>query len=60
MANVVRIVGIFYVGVYAPRLIPFFHNVLGEALMILLVLITWSLWAKRISGAVPGGSFQAL
>ena len=56
VANVIRIMGIFYVGVYCPRWIPFVHNVLGEALMIILVLFAWYFWAKQISGAVPGGS----
>jgi len=55
IANILRIVAIFYVGVYTPGWIPFVHNVLGEAFMIVLILITWFLWARRIAGAVPGG-----
>ena len=47
-ANVVRIMGIFYVGVYAPQWLPLIHDVVGEALMILLVLLMWLIWSRKM------------
>lgn len=44
--NIIRILSIFFTGLYAPEWIPFFHGVFWEALMIILTITVWLLWVK--------------
>ena len=46
--NIIRIVSIFYTGLHTPEWIPLFHGVFWEALMVLLTIGIWLVWAKRI------------
>ena len=43
--NLARIVGLFFTGVYYPRLFDTMHHDVGQALFIFLALALWILWA---------------
>jgi exosortase/archaeosortase family protein len=45
--NLVRILSIFYVGYYYPAIVPVFHGIIWEALMILFSLLLWMWWANK-------------
>ena len=47
LINVFRIVSIFYIGLYIPQWLAFFHGVIWEALMIILTIFAWWLWVRR-------------
>ena len=49
MANVIRIVHIFYTGIYKPQWVPVLHGIIWEGMMILLIVILWIVWAKKIA-----------
>ncbi len=53
--NFVRLVSLFYVGVFFPGAFHFVHSVLWEAGMILLAMLFWIPWMKR-----PGRGEQAV
>lgn len=47
--NLVRIVSLFLIGVIAFPFFDFAHKVIGELLMIIVTLLTWLFWLKRMS-----------
>lgn len=47
--NFVRIVSLFLVGVYFPKLFDVAHVEVWQAAFILLALLFWSVWALRVS-----------
>jgi exosortase/archaeosortase family protein len=56
--NLLRMVHLFYLGVYSPRFFVLAHTVLWEAAIVLVVFATWlvwvrwAAWAGRQAGAV--------
>lgn len=49
--NIIRIVTMFYIGIYVPSLFDMVHVYAWQALFILLTLAVWLLWAAKISRA---------
>ncbi len=49
--NVVRIVSLFYIGIYLPRFFEQSHQVIWQALVIVFGVVLWIVWAARY--AVP-------
>ncbi|HEY3245462.1 MAG TPA: exosortase H [Phycisphaerae bacterium] len=49
LLNFVRIVSLFLVGVYFPKLFAVAHVEVWQAVFILFALILWSAWALRVS-----------
>ena len=47
--NLVRIIGLFFIGVMAFSFFDFAHKVIGEVLMIIVTFLTWLFWLKRMS-----------
>jgi exosortase H (IPTLxxWG-CTERM-specific) len=47
--NLLRLVGLFGVGVYAPDAFNFAHSVAGNGLMVLATLAIWLAWVKWAS-----------
>lgn len=50
--NLIRIVSLFYVGVYWPKAFHVMHVDVWQALFIFLAILFWTLWALRASRAV--------
>ena len=51
IVNIIRIVTMFYIGMYFPSLFDMVHVYAWQALFILLTLAVWLLWAVKISKA---------
>ncbi|MBI1804250.1 MAG: exosortase H [Ignavibacteriae bacterium] len=51
LMNIVRVVTMFYIGVYFPSLFDMFHIYAWQALFILLTLAVWLFWAAKFAGA---------
>jgi exosortase H (IPTLxxWG-CTERM-specific) len=49
--NLVRLVTLFYVGVYLPRLVEPVHLLVWQSLLIVFVLVFWLLWAGKVTHA---------
>jgi len=47
--NIIRIVTMFYIGMYIPSLFDMVHIYAWQALFILLTLAVWLLWAAKFS-----------
>jgi exosortase H (IPTLxxWG-CTERM-specific) len=47
--NIIRIVTMFYIGVFVPSLFDMVHVYAWQALFILLTLAVWLFWAAKIS-----------
>jgi exosortase H (IPTLxxWG-CTERM-specific) len=47
--NIVRIVSLFYIGQWSPRIFEWAHLYLWQALIMLDVLIVWLLWLRWVS-----------
>lgn len=45
--NLLRILSIFYIGLYLPNAVRIFHGVIWEILMILLSFLLWVYWANN-------------
>jgi len=43
--NLVRIVSLFYIGIYFPKAFDMMHRDVSQGLFIVLVVLTWVLWA---------------
>lgn len=58
VVNVVRIVSLFYVGVYFPKAFKAVHLDVWQALFILLALLLWIVWARWAirRGALPASA----
>jgi exosortase/archaeosortase family protein len=54
--NVVRIVTLYFVGVYFPRIFHMVHVDAWQALFIMLTLVLWVVWARW---AIPRGAVPA-
>ena len=51
LLNVVRLVTLFYVGIYLPRFADRVHLLVWQSLIILLVLVLWLFWVGRFAHA---------
>jgi exosortase/archaeosortase family protein len=49
--NMFRIISIYYCALTIPEWVPFFHGVLWEGVMVLLVPFFWIYWVRAIPGA---------
>lgn len=49
LVNLVRVVSLYYIGTRAPDLMEFAHIVVWQALMVLLAVGMWYLWATKYS-----------
>ena len=49
IVNIIRIVTMFYIGIYVPSLFDMVHVYAWQALFILLTLAVWLIWAAKIS-----------
>ena len=49
LLNIVRVITMFYIGVYVPSLFDMIHLYAWQALFILLTLAVWLFWATKIS-----------
>lgn len=47
LLNFVRIVGLFFTGVYFPRAFDTMHHDVGQALFIFMALLFWFVWSRR-------------
>jgi len=52
VVNVVRLVTLFYVGTYLPSLFELGHLIFWQALMIIVAVFLWLVWAQRFTHAV--------
>ena len=52
--NQVRTVSLYYVGVAFPDLLEFAHLVMWQSLIVILAIMLWLFWAKRVVGHVSG------
>ncbi len=48
--NVVRIVGLYYTGVYSPEAFDMMHVEVGQAAFIFLPIFFWLMWVRSVSG----------
>lgn len=44
--NLGRIVSLYYVGVYYPRLLEFVHEILWQAGFVILAIVFWAVWVQ--------------
>lgn len=44
-ANLVRVISLYYIGMYAPDQLEFAHVVVWQALLVLIAIGLWALWA---------------
>jgi len=44
--NIIRLVCMFFVGIFFPKLFHFFHIYLWQGIFIIFVIFTWMLWAE--------------
>ena len=49
LINLVRVVSLYYIGTHAPDQMEFAHIVVWQAVMVLIAIGLWSLWAARYS-----------
>ena len=49
--NVVRLVSLFYIGVYLPRFLEPAHLLVWQSLLIVFVLVLWLFWAGKVAHA---------
>ena len=54
--NLVRIVSLFYIGVYLPELFSQAHIFVWQSLVIVAGVALWIVWAQRWGGPVEGGA----
>ena len=47
LINLVRVVSLYYIGTHAPDQAEFAHIVVWQAVMVLVAIGLWSLWAAR-------------
>ncbi|MBC8022646.1 MAG: exosortase H [Burkholderiales bacterium] len=48
--NIVRVISLFYVGQWSPRVFEWAHLYLWQALIMLDVLIVWLVWIRTVPG----------
>ncbi|MBI4201335.1 MAG: archaeosortase/exosortase family protein [Chloroflexi bacterium] len=48
--NLVRLVSLFYIGVYFPNYLPMAHYLVWQAAIILFAILLWLWWADRLTG----------
>jgi len=46
LVNIVRLVCMFFVGIFFPKLFHFFHVYLWQGIFIIFVIVIWMLWAE--------------
>ena len=51
--NIVRLISIFYVGVFYPAFVDFFHAIFWEGMMVVLAVVLFAAWALRVSKTLP-------
>jgi len=51
LLNLVRLVTLFYVGVYLPHLVEPVHLLVWQSLLIVSVLVFWLVWAGKVTRA---------
>ena len=51
LVNLVRMVSLFYVGAYFPRIFEATHLLFWQALMIVAAVLLWLLWAQKFTHA---------
>jgi len=49
LINLVRVVSLYYIGTHAPDQAEFAHIVVWQAVMVLIAIGLWSLWAAKYS-----------
>ena len=54
VVNLVRLVHLFYLGVYAPRLFVLAHSVLWEGAIVLVTFATWLAWTRWAARSSAG------
>ncbi|NWG00587.1 MAG: exosortase H [Thermoanaerobaculaceae bacterium] len=50
LVNVVRVVSLFYVGVFKPQWFAATHIFIWQSLIIVFAVVLWLLWAQRYAG----------
>ena len=51
--NIVRLVSLFYIGVYFHNVLDEFHLLVWQSLVIVFTLLLWLFWARKVARA-PG------
>jgi archaeosortase B (VPXXXP-CTERM-specific) len=49
LLNIIRLVSVFYVGVYFPRFLDDFHLLVWQSLVVFCTLLLWLFWAKKVT-----------
>ena len=49
--NIVRLVSLFYIGVYLPQFLEPAHLLVWQSLLIVFVLVLWLFWAGKVAHA---------
>ena len=52
--NLVRLVSLFYIGVYFPNYLPMAHYLVWQAAIIIFAILLWLWWADRLTGRAHG------
>jgi len=55
LLNVIRLVTLFYIGLYLPRFAERAHLLVWQSLMILLSLVLWLFWVERFANVRAKG-----
>jgi exosortase/archaeosortase family protein len=48
--NVLRLIHLFYIGIYAPRYFVLAHTIVWEGALVLFTFATWLVWARWAEG----------
>jgi len=51
--NIVRVVHLWWTGLYMPNYFNIFHDMIWQIAFILLAILTWAFWISRIRPASP-------
>ena len=51
--NIVRIVSLYYLSIYRPKLFQLFHVTVWQAVIILLAMLFFFFWIDRVPAAAP-------
>lgn len=54
LLNLVRIISLYYIGIFSPRAFDIMHMDVWQAVFVFLPLLLWVIWARRALRATSG------